>query len=339
MWKKHFKNLVGNSPKVTDKPIPQIINNQLDIQPGQFTEKELNVALTKIKSRKTAGLDEIPPEVCKTRKFDDLHLRFCNAVYKHYTIEEWTKGCIFPFSKKGDIGITKNYRGIILTSLAAKVYNPLLLNRIKTEIEKIFMKNQNGFRRNRSTTSQILTFRRIIEVRAKNLETTLLFVDFSKPFDSIHKRKMGQIQLAYSPSKETITAIMMLYRNTKAMDHSPDGDTDFFDIVAGVLQGDTLAPCLFIMCLDYVLWTLVDLIKENGFTLKMAKNRQYPTETITDADYAVDLVLLENTPAQAKSVQCNLEQTAGGIGLYVNANKRTWVLNEREISPLEVSGF
>ena len=34
---------------------------------------------------------------------------------------------------------------------------------------------------------------------------------------------------------------------------SLDGDTDFFDIIAGVLQGDTLAPYLFIICLDYVL--------------------------------------------------------------------------------------
>ena len=45
--------------------------------------------------------------------------------------------------------------------------------------------------------------------------------------------------------------------------------TDFFDMVAGVLQGDTLAPFLFIICLDYVLRTSIDLIKENGFKLKM----------------------------------------------------------------------
>ena len=34
------------------------------------------------------------------------------------------------------------------------------------------------------------------------------------------------------------------------------------------MQGDTLAPCLFIICPDFVLWTSIDLIKENGFTLK-----------------------------------------------------------------------
>ena len=77
------------------------------------------------------------------------------------------KGCILPFPKKSDLGIAKNYRGVSLTSIAAKIYNALPLNRIKAEIEKILKKNQNGFRRNRFTTSQILTIHQNFEVRTK----------------------------------------------------------------------------------------------------------------------------------------------------------------------------
>ena len=73
-----------------------------------------------------------------------------------------------PFPKKGDLGLAKNYWGITLTSIAAKIYNALLRNCIESKIDNILRKNQNGFRRNRSTTSQILTIRRILEgVRAK----------------------------------------------------------------------------------------------------------------------------------------------------------------------------
>ena len=68
-----------------------------------------------------------------------------------------------------------------------------------------------------------------------------MFVDFSKAFDSIHRGNMEQILLVYGLPKDTITAIIMLYKNTNAMVHSPDGDTDF-NIIAGVLQGDTLVP-------------------------------------------------------------------------------------------------
>ena len=52
--------------------------------------------------------------------------------------------------------------------------------------------------------------------------------------------------------------MMILYRNTKVKVRSLDGDTDYFDIVAGVLHGDTLTPYLFIICLDYVLRTSID---------------------------------------------------------------------------------
>ena len=111
--------------------------------------------------------------------------------------------------------------------------------------------------------SQILTIRRILEgVRAKKKTIgNNFFVDFTKAFDSIHRGKMEQILLAYGLPKETVTAIMILYRNTKVKVRSPDGDTDYFDIVAGVPQGDTLAPYLFIICLDYVLRTSLDKIK------------------------------------------------------------------------------
>ena len=44
-------------------------------------------------------------------------------------------------------------------------------------------------------------------------------------------------------------------------------ETDYFDIVAGVLKGDRLTPYLFIICLDYVLQMSIDLMKENCFTL------------------------------------------------------------------------
>ena len=169
----------------------KIIDNQLDIKLRQFAQEELDVVLTKIKIRKVAGLDEISPEVWKTRKFNDILLRYCNAIYDQNTIERWTKGGIFPLLKKNDIRIAKNYHDIILTSIAAKIYNVLLLNLIEPEIVKILRKNQNRFWRNRSSASQILTIRLIIEgVCAKNLEVTFLFVDFFKVFDSIHRGKM-----------------------------------------------------------------------------------------------------------------------------------------------------
>ena len=97
------------------------ISKELDIKLGLFTLEELDSVLRKIKSRKGAGLDEIPSEVWKTRQFDDILLRRFNAVYYQNPIDRWMKGCILPFPKKGDLGLAKNYRGIPVTSIAAKI--------------------------------------------------------------------------------------------------------------------------------------------------------------------------------------------------------------------------
>ena len=87
-------------------------------------------------------------------------------------------------------------------------------------------------------------------------------------------------------------------------------ETKLLDIVAGALQGNTLASYLFIIFLNYGLRTSIDLMKENGFKLKI------PPRTITDADYADDITLLANSPAQAESQLHSLERTAGDIGLH-----------------------
>ena len=155
----------------------------------------------------------------------------------------------------------------------------------------------------------------------KTSKITLLFVDFSKAFNSILRGKMEQILLAYNLHRKTMAAIRMLYKNMKVTVCSPDENTDFFDIVTGILQGDTLARYLFIISLDYVLLTSIDLMKENGLTLEKARSRQYPSWTITDMDYTDGIALQANTPAQAKSLLHGLEQLASGRGLQMNADK------------------
>ena len=66
---------------------------------------------------------------------------------------------------------------------------------------------------------------------------------------------MLKILAAYGIPKQIVDAIGKMYENTKARVVSPDGETDLFDILAGVLQGNTLTPtCLpFVIVLDYAL--------------------------------------------------------------------------------------
>jgi len=77
--------------------------------------------LRNTKNNKASGLDNIPAEVWKLENFNDILLSLCNAAYRGNPIDKWREGCILPFPKKGDLGTPSNYRGITLTSIAAKI--------------------------------------------------------------------------------------------------------------------------------------------------------------------------------------------------------------------------
>ena len=150
---------------------------------------------------------------------------------------------------------------------------------------------------------------------------------------------MEQMLFAYGLPKETIAAKTMLYKNMKVKVRSRDGDTLYFDIVAGVLQGDTLAPYPYNICLVYVLRTSIDKMKDHGFKLAKERSRRYPTQTITDVDNVDDIALLASTVAQAETLLLSLERACAGIGFHVNTDKTECIcFNQRgDISKLNGS--
>ena len=89
------------------------------------------------------------------------------------------------------------------------------------------------------------------------------------------------------------------------------------------MQGDTLAPFLFIICLDYALRTSVDIVKDLGFTWKPRQCRRSPAET--DVDYADDLALLADTIEHATTLLQKLEKEAKEVGLLINARKTEFI--------------
>ena len=141
-WKNHFSSLLGENPIITHQTTVKIVNKELAIEQGPFTLEELETVLAKTKLNKSAGIDEIPPEVWKSGYFNDQLLEFCNDVFSQKPIEYWTKGCILPFPKKGDLSVTDNYRGITLTCIAAKIYNTMIRERIQPAIDDILRPNQ-----------------------------------------------------------------------------------------------------------------------------------------------------------------------------------------------------
>ena len=339
-WFSHFKNLLGSPPDVEDpdEEIPTVFED-LDIKDDPFTLDEFRKVKSSIKIGKAAGPDEIPPDVYRSCDFDEICLDFCNrALMENDKPDLWSYMNIVPVPKSGDLTNTNNYRGISLICIIAKIYNRLILNRIRSVIDVKLRYNQNGFRPKRTTVAQILTLRRIIEgVKANKLSAIITFIDFRKAFDSIHRGKMMKILRAYGIPPNLLKAIEQMYADTRAKVISPDGETELFEITAGVLQGDTLAPFLFIIVLDFAMRKAVDGEEDDlGFTVSPRKSRRHPKEVIADLDFADDIALLSDEIDQAQQLLLRVELECKKVGLGLNGPKtKSLAYNVDNLSPLK----
>ena len=123
-------------------------------------------------------------------------------------------------------------------------------------------------------------------------------------------------------SEQLVNAISLLYEKTRAKVQSRDGETDYFEILAGVLQGDTLAPYLFAIVIDYVMRRAVgDRANELEFSLHPRKSRRVPSINVTDLCFADDIALLVDELQQAQELLQLVENEAAKVGLHVNGPK------------------
>ena len=122
-----------------------------------------------------------------------------------------------------------------------------------------------------------------------------------------------------------IDAIKILYTDTSATVLSPDGETSPFDICAGILQGDTLAPFLFIIVLDYVLRMSVDKMKDSGLEIHPRRSTRYPAQYLTDTDFADDIALISGSLFNAQNLLLSLESAAKCVGLHFNESKTEYI--------------
>ena len=75
-------------------------------------------------------------------------ISYCNYVIQYNLEAQQINGgkvACYLLQKEGHFGEASNYRGIALTSVAVKIYNLMLLNRLKPLIDPIPRRYQNRF--------------------------------------------------------------------------------------------------------------------------------------------------------------------------------------------------
>ena len=144
---------------------------------------------------------------------------FCAEVYSNLTPpDQWITNVIVPLPKEGDLSLMTNYRGISLLSIAAKVYNKILLNRIRDEVDPILRKNQAGFRPGRSCAHLIHILRRVLEgFRVYQLPLVVTFIDFKKTYDSINRKVIFAVLRHYGIPEAVVKLSVCFTKTQKAL--------------------------------------------------------------------------------------------------------------------------
>jgi hypothetical protein len=239
--------------------------------------------------------------------------------------EAWRISKIISIPKKGPSTSLKNQRGIALECTLAKLLNSILRNRLVPPIDPRLLAVQSGFRPGRSTVEQIATVRSIIETcKTRHRSVSLVFVDFRKAFDSIDRSAISSILIMYGVPQLLVTAVMELYYNTKAFVQVGNDRTEDFVTSSGVLQGDTLAPFLFIVILDCVLRR--SLKEADGYVVSRRRSRRHLAVTLAALAFADDIALACKDPEAAQRSLTRLCEEGARVGLIINA-KKTEVLH------------
>ena len=119
----------------------------------------------------------------------------------------------------------------------------------------------------------------------------------------------------------------------------PDGEAEFFEILAGVLQGDTLVPYIFTIMTDYAMRQAIgnDAL-ELGFKLDSKRSRRQNPNEITDLDFADDIALVTEELEHAQDYLYHVEENAAKIGLHLNSDKTEFMsLNQVQDAVLKTA--
>jgi len=218
-----------------------------------ITAEEIHAASKKLNNGRATGIDQISAEFIKYAP-NQLHQSLANIINDIFTththLDALGAGILIPLNKPGKPKKAANTRPITLLNSIRKTLSLVLLERIYPAIDNFVSQGQSGFRRKRSTTDVLWSYRWLAAITQKyKVEAHVLGIDLSKAFDCINRTKLLEaITPLISNSDLRILTYLMSHTSLQARIQGHLGEK--FDTTIGTPQGDALSPLLFIFYLE-----------------------------------------------------------------------------------------
>jgi len=226
-----------------------IKNNTSDFN-KPFEMDELNMAIGVMKNRKAAGIDGIMTEQIKQLgpKAKEWLLNMFNNCIKTDSIPtEWLKSHVVALLKPGKAPTdASNFRPVSLLCHTYKMFERMVLNRIKDKIDGKLIKQQAGFRAGKSCTGQILNLVEEIEKGYENnVITGAAFIDLSAAYDTVNHRLLLKKIYELTEDAKFTKIISLLLRNRRFFVSLQAKKSRWRRQNNGLPQGSVLSPILF----------------------------------------------------------------------------------------------
>jgi len=333
-WAEHFEDLL-NRPTPPNPPHIIPADTDLPINCDHPTRTEIRKAIQQLRNGKAAGPDNIPAEALKadlTTMVEMLYPLFKQIWEEEEVPADWKEGYLIKLPKKGDLSNCANYRGITLLSVPGKVFNRVLLERMKGQVDTLLRDQQAGFRKNRSCVDQIATLRIIVEQSLEwNTSLYINFVDYEKAFDSVDRNTMWKLLRHYGVPGKLVTLIRNSYEGMTCRVVHGGQLTSSFTVRTGVRQGCLLSPFLFLLVIDWAMKVSTEH-QRNGIQWTLL-------EQLDDLDFADDLALLSHSHQQMQLKTSELARTSITTGLKIHEGKtKILKINARSQDPVTLNG-
>ena len=255
----YFATNIWNEIPLPPRPLPIPKYTPPSIYVHPFTQDEINAVISKIKTNKSPGSDNISSEWIKWSSVDfkQFLLSHLNQCFMSCSIPKaWSHSLVamLPKPQTQDPLSPGSHRPISLTQAMYKIYASLLRSRLQTHVECFTRPQQYGFRPKRSTSQPIHFLRRCLEIFERSTDSLhLVFLDWSKAFDSIHHQSLLEALTYYGVPEPVSQPIMSLYNTSTFQIKDRTGYSQTFSQGGGVRQGCPLSPYLFTLVLSHLM--------------------------------------------------------------------------------------